>query len=115
MLFMMNDDWTQATLDRLRGGVYLIDGIPWLVMLPITAVNTKTKKADIAKLNSGFTERTEWEATQNSDDDDEEPDDDDQDDLARMEWHEPILVPMGRAMIRFDIQKAGRLIQRIPR
>jgi hypothetical protein len=111
MLFMVNKEWNQGTLDRLRGGTYVIDSIPWLVMLPITAFHTKMKKADIAKLNEGFTEKSDWAADQVS----EEDSDDEEDEAAKMEWHEPIVVPYGRAVIRFDLQKCGRILNRIPR
>lgn len=113
MLFMVNQDWNQCTLDRLRGGVYIIDSKPWVVMLPITALNTKMKQADIAKLNQGYTEKADFDEFNSDSEEDDTSDSDD--DRERMEWHEPITVPYGRFVLDKDMEKVARLIARIPR
>lgn len=127
LLFLLNPDWGQATLDKLRGGLYIEKGIPWVVTLPMTAYHTKAKSTDIAKLNQGFVEKSEFNdfqkeldySTLNSSEDDEESEDqetesDRRNEDSRMEWHEPIIIPFGKTVLRYDFQKVQRLLSRIP-
>lgn len=117
ILFLLNPDWKQCTLDTLRGGVYIHLGIPWVVCLPITAWHSKAKAKDIAKLNEGFLEKGDFEefkAERESEEDDDEDDEvDEEDDRAKMEWHDPIVIPYGRIVLRFDLQKMARLLGRL--
>jgi hypothetical protein len=112
LLFLLNPVWSQATLDKLRGGVYIRKGIPWVVSLPITAIHNKMKQTDIAKLNEGFTDKVEYEEYRSAEENDEESPTDEEDEET-MEWHEPIIVPMGVIMLRFDFQKIARLLGRL--
>jgi hypothetical protein len=68
------------------------------------------KTSDIAKLNEGYTDKADWEDFRNAEDGEEEDEDDDE---SSMEWHEPIVVPYGRAVLEFDFQKVARLMSRI--
>lgn len=110
LLFLVNKDWNQATLDRLRGGVYIVDDVVWVICLPISALNTKMKAADIAKLNEGFLEKADWEEYRASEDGEEDMDDSENE---TMEWHEPIFVPYGLTVLNFDFAKVGRLLGRV--
>jgi len=125
LLFLLNPDWSQATLDKLRGGLYIEKGIPWVVTLPLTAYHSRAKSNDIAKLNEGFVEKGEFEDFKkeidyenlNKDEDDDEDDERDQEsdnEKARMEWHEPVIIPFGKIVLGFDLAKVGRLLSRIP-
>lgn len=122
LLFLLNPDWAQATLDKLRGGLYICFDIPWIVTLPLTAFHTKAKSTDIAKLNQGFVEKgdfndykktIEFDADGNLIDEDERDIDQENED-ARMEWHEPVIIPYGKMILRWDYEKVARLLSRIP-
>lgn len=104
ILFMMNPDWDQATLDNLRGGVYRIQQRPAIVMLPISAWHTQKKETDLARLNSGFTEESEWEEEHGGDEIDA--------DLNDM-WIEPVVVPYGKFVLKSDLIKTRRILERI--
>lgn len=110
LLFMLNPVRDQCTLDRLRGGLYIVGDLPWVVTLPLTALHTKMKTSDIAKLNEGYTDKADWEDFRSAEDGEEE---DEEDDDSSMEWHEPIVVPYGRAVLDFDFQKVSRLLRKI--
>lgn len=120
LLFMFNNNWNQATLDTLRGGVYWPNKskIPWLVTLPITAINTHAKAKDIAALNNGYSDKAEWEESiqvdidygDDADDDDDDDDDSDQNE-DRMHWHEPFVVPYGKYVLGADFAKLGRVLR----
>lgn len=136
MLFMMTDDQEIASLEKLRGGVYVLFGIPWVVSLPLTAYHKSAKAKDVAKLNEGFTEKGDFEDFMNdemeSDSDDDDEDSDDGDDSSpdsgdgesaesaardkadnyRPQWFDPVIVPMGRVTLEFDFTKAGILLNR---
>lgn len=123
LLFLLNPVWNQATLDTLRGGLYIRFGIPWIVTLPLTAYHSKMKPKDIAKLNQGFTEKGDFQEyleSMHGDDEDSEEDDDvkgpgeyEDDDKSTMEWHEPIIIPYGRIVLEWDFQKVARVMGRI--
>lgn len=103
ILFMLNPDWDQATLDNLRGGVYWIQRRPTIVMLPISAWHTQKKETDLARLNSGFTEESEWEEEHGGDEIDA--------DLNQM-WIEPVVVPYGKFVLKSDLIKIRRILER---
>jgi len=103
ILFMMNPDWDQATLDNLRGGVYRILDIPFIVSLPISAWHTQKKEKDIARMNEGFTDKDEWEEEHGGDETDG--------DITSV-WIEPIVVPYGRFVLNRDLQKFKRILER---
>lgn len=122
LLFLVNPDWLQATLDKLRGGLYIEFGIPWVITLPLTSWHSKAKSTDIAKLNQGFVEKGDFQdykqeleyESLNSESDDDERDVDDENEKARMEWHEPVVIPFGKIVLKFDLEKVARLLSRIP-
>ena len=121
LLFLLNPDWAQGTLDKLRGGLYIERGIPWVVTLPLTSYHSKAKSTDIAKLNQGFVEKGDFEDFKQEiqydkvdDEDDEERDIDQENEDARMEWHEPVVIPFGKIVLQYDLEKVGRLLSRIP-
>lgn len=123
LLFLLNPDWSQATLDKLRGGLYIEFNLPWVVTLPLTSYHSKAKSTDIAKLNQGFVEKGDFqdykqeleydELNSKDDSDDDERDIDDENEKARMEWHEPVVIPFGKIVLRYDLQKVARLLSRI--
>lgn len=101
ILFMLNPDWDQATLDTLRGGVYRIEGIPTVVSLPISAWHTKKQMKDIARMNEGHMEQDDWEMAHGGDESDLE--------LNHL-WLEPTVVPYGKFVLSADIKKFARVI-----
>lgn len=104
ILFMMNPDWDQATLDNLRGGVYRLRGVPTVISLPISAWHNVKKEKDIARMNEGFTEEEEW---------DEEHGGDETDSELNQIWMEPVSVPYGKFVLKQDIGKLSRIIGRL--
>lgn len=120
MLFMFNPNWDQATPDKLRGSVYEYEHsngqvYPVLCTLPLSAYHSKVSTKDIAKLNEGFTDKAdfeEWRKTDSESDEDEDDSKSPDDEESQMEWHEPLLVPMGNLQIMFDIAKMARILQR---
>ncbi len=114
LLFILNPDWDQATLDKLRGGVYRVYGVTWLVMLPISAWHQKKSDKDIARLNDGFTSRDAWEKATILDHvtgeevTDSEEDDEDDDRVGGV-WLEPVVIPSGQFILTKDLEKARRL------
>lgn len=121
LLFLLNPDWSQATLDKLRGGLYIEKDVPWVVTLPLTAWHTKAKSTDIAKLNQGFVEKGDFNDFKqeleydslNGESDDEEKDYEEENEKARMEWHEPVVIPFGKIVLQKDFEKVARLLSRI--
>ena len=111
LLFIFNPDWNQCTLDRLRGGTYIHLGIPFVISLPVTAWHSKAKAKDIAKLNDGFVEKGDFEEYRAQEEDDEDVDLEGDSD-GSMEWHEPVVVPYGRIVLQFDLEKVARLVRR---
>ena len=101
ILFMLNPDWDQATLDTLRGGVYRIQGIPVVVSLPISAWHVKKQMKDIARMNEGHSEKDEWEEEHGGDETDSE---------LNLIWMEPVVVPYGKFVLSADIKKLARVI-----
>jgi len=101
MLFMLNPDWDQATLDILRGGVYRIQEIPTIVTLPISAWHNKKQMKDIARMNEGHVEEDEWEESHGGDETDSE---------YNSIWMEPVVVPYGKFVLSADIKKLARVI-----
>lgn len=104
ILFMFNPDWNQATLDNLRGGVYAVGKIPVVIMLPITAWHTTKKETDIARMNEGYTSESEWEEEHGGDETDA--------DLNQL-WIEPVSVPFGRWILKADLLKTRRILERM--
>lgn len=105
ILFILNPDWNQATIDNLRGGVYYVDGVPFLVSFPISAWHNQKKEKDIARLNEGFTDEDEWEAEHGGDETDG--------DSENMQiWLEPMAVPYGKFVLQKDLEKAKRVYER---
>lgn len=109
ILFLCNPNWDQATLDNLRGGVYTIESIPFLIMLPISTWHTQKKESDIARMNDGFTIESEWDEERQLDEDELN-----QTDMNRL-WIEPVVVPYGRFILSTDLSKAKRIIERLGR
>lgn len=113
LLFLVNDNWDQATLDKLRGSVYIVHNIPWIVTLPMTAFHTRAKPKDIAALNQGFTEKGEFNDYMNEEDDDDIDSADTDDEKAKLEWHEPVVIPYGKIMLHFDWAKISRIMEKL--
>lgn len=104
LFFLMNPDWDQATPDNMRGGVYEINGIPFICMLSISAWHNKKSDKDIARLNDGYTDEEEWEEEHGGDESDTEN--------VGAIWLEPVSVPYGKFVLRKDLDKAYRILLR---
>ena len=127
LLFIVNQDWNQATNEILRGGVYDIkvndtQRLKFLVTVPISAINRSVKMKDIAALNNGISDKDEWDELRGRgmgmspviDEDgnlDEDDDSDEDDEVRSMEWYNPITVPYGKFCIQSDLHKLGRLLR----
>jgi hypothetical protein len=98
MLGMVEKDWNLATIDTMRGGVYRLYGIPFVVITPITAVNTQKKPKDISVLNAGAESKHEFEEEEHEDDE---------------FFVEPYTIPFGRIVLAMDLRKVYRIWARI--
>lgn len=101
LLFLANPDWNQASLDNLRGGHYTLAGRPFMIMFGISAWHTKKNEKDIARLNSGYSDKEEWEADHGGDESDAE--------TQEMIWIDPISVPYGKFVLQKDLEKIRRV------
>lgn len=115
LFFIVNQNWDQATAEKLRGGFYNMKShdrtdIMVLVTVPISSINRSMKTKDIAALNAGFADREEFEEHFAGGEDDDGPDDDDEVNL--IEWYDPIVVPYGKFCFTSDIFKLGRILRR---
>lgn len=104
LLFLVNPDWDQSTLDNLRGGHYDLWGTPIIIMLPISAWHQRKSEKDIARLNEGFTDKEEWEAEHGGEESDTE-------NIGAI-WMEPVSVPYGKFVLSHDLQKANRVLRK---
>jgi len=84
------------TIDKLRGGVYSINGITTMVIYPISAINTHATKKDSMLLNNAIDKET-WQEQQYMDTD--------------AIYIPPYSVPYGRKVLSWDLAKAARLYQ----
>lgn len=98
MLGVVEQDWSIATIDLLRGGVYRFKGLPFVVTVPISAINTQKKVKDIRALNDGAESKAEWE--------DEEHEEGEF-------FFEPYTIPYGRWVLGADLKKLGRLSAKV--
>lgn len=103
LLFICNPDWNQATLDKLRGGVYRYADRPFVVMLGLSAWHNKKKEKDIARLNEGYTDEEEWEEAHGGDEQDT-------DGIGSI-WLEPVSVPFGKFVLTKDLEKVNRVLR----
>lgn len=106
LLGIVERSWQIATIDNLRGGVYpfrhssLPRAIPFLVTVPISAINTQKKQKDIRAMNEGYESKSEWE--EDHDEDDEE---------AGRFFIEPYSIPYGKWVLSSDLRKLQRLVE----
>jgi hypothetical protein len=54
-------DWDWATIDNLRGGIYVRGGHTIAVTYPLTAWNRDVRERDIAAANEGFSSKEEFD------------------------------------------------------
>jgi len=97
-LGLVEPSWDIATIDNMRGGVYDWHGLPFLVVPPISAVNTQKKPKDIRAMNDGAESEDEFTA------------DDDEDFFV-----EPYTIPYGERILGADLRKAWRIYSRVQR
>lgn len=95
-LGIVEDSWDIATIDNMRGGVYDFNGIPFVVVPPISAINTQKKPKDIRAMNDGA--ESEDEFTADNDDD---------------FFVEPYTIPYGERILAADLRKAWRVYGRL--
>lgn len=110
-----------CTLGKLRGSVYDTFGVPTLVVLPMSAWTTQVSQRDVAMANYGLTSQdaltasadatdvTPESETFDSDGESEATEEDtaDEDDTF---FYVPVMTPVGKMMIQFDVAKLGRLV-----
>ena len=118
-LCVLNLPAEYATLHKLRGCVYEVYGVPAIVVLPMSVWNTQVSQRDIALANYGVESAAELVASANSTDvsdsdtsagdesDDSESDNEDEEDNF---FYVPVMTPVGRMMLQFDVHKLGRYI-----
>lgn len=118
-----------ATLNALRGSVYWLHGVPFVVTLPITAWVTKVSTKDLHAANFGFESADQMQAAEAAKDvTHEEPDDSDDEaesdsdadtseadsDAADSDhdsyFYEPVLSPVGQFAIVADYGKIKRIL-----
>lgn len=104
-LGLLTDDWRDATIDKLRGGVYSLRGIPCLVTLPISAINKHVLKKDVMALNQAE-DRDTWDALRES-----EAAAGDVDEDSEKLFIPPYTIPSGRWILQRDLEKASRLLK----
>jgi hypothetical protein len=95
-LGLVEDSWDIATIDNMRGGVYDFGGIPFIVVPPISAINTQKKPKDIRAMNDGAESEDEFNA------------DNDEDFFV-----EPYTIPYGERILGADLRKAWRVYSRV--
>lgn len=98
LLGLVEESWDIATIDNLRGGIYDFSGIPWLVIQPISAINTSKKPKDIRIMNNGAESADEFEEQEHEDEE---------------FFVEPYTYPYGKRVLAADLQKAARIYRRI--
>ena len=132
-LCLLNLKPEMATLINMRGGVYFINHpipgpvgerlIAWtgkvLVTLPISAWHTHMRSVSLAggreidmimaAGEEGEDDSANSEVIEDYDSPESDTDDDTESDVDKFR-HEPMIVPVGRMMLRFDYMKLGRLV-----
>lgn len=117
-LACLDMDPESGTLARLRGSVYEFMGIPAIVTLPMSAWFTKVDQRDIEMANYGVESEEDMASYASAkditliegEDGDEESDEDDsakeEEDLF---FYIPVMTPVGKVMIQFDMAKTARI------
>lgn len=95
-LGIVEPSWDIATIDNCRGGVYKYQGIPFLITMPISAINTKKNPKDVRAMNEGAEDKDEWEEMER-----------DPEEL----FIEPYTIPYGRWVLGADLQKLKRVVE----
>lgn len=129
LFFIVNQEWDQATTEKLRGGVYEMKSedrlpIPVFVTAPISSINKGMKPKDIAALNNGFAEKDEWDDVYGDEskvqkisgadtrlDDESEDESEDDEETHVMQWYAPVVIPYGKFCFTHDIAKMGRVLR----
>jgi hypothetical protein len=94
-LGLVEPSWDISTTDNLRGGLYVFDGLPFLVTMPISAIHSKKNPKDIRALNDGAESKGEWEEMEHENED--------------LFFIEPYTIPFGRWVLAADLRKAYRI------
>lgn len=134
---LVESRWESATTDKLRGGVYpytTAKGFQTTIVItvPISAINRRMDKREIAALNDGAYSRQEWDDLQKlrsfhtadesqtddsegaDDDGDETPEDsstsesEDAEEVNEAFFMPPYKIPYGRFVLRVDLGKLRR-------
>lgn len=95
----------EATLLKVRGSVYNVQGIPALVTLPMSAWSLQVSSKDIGQANYGEVDAETFDESHSETPDTVEGDDASEDRF----WYEPVIVPVGKFMLIADTRKLGRL------
>lgn len=94
-LGLVEPSWDIATIDNCRGGVYDVNGIKFVITVPISAINTKKSPKDIKAMNDGVADKDEWEESEH-----------DEEEL----FVEPYTIPYGKWVLASDLRKVNRLL-----
>lgn len=98
LLGLVEPAWDIATIDNLRGGIYDFNGIPWIVIQPVSVIHSMKQPKDIRILNDGAESEEEYEEQEH-----------DPNEL----WLEPYTYPLGKRVLAADLAKAARIYKRI--
>jgi hypothetical protein len=122
-LAALNLDAEFATLHTLRGSTYTLFGIPAVVILPMSAWFTQVSQKDVAMANYGLDTADELAASASAapigdliDDGDDESEDADTGETGLESeedafFYVPVMTPVGKMMINFDIGKVSRILR----
>jgi len=88
-----------ATIDNLRGSVYVVDGIPHVVTMPMSAWTMHSSIKEIQHANYGMLSAEAMERSIGDSSEDEEDG----------FFYEPLQVPTGKFFIQADLRKIARI------
>lgn len=98
LLGLVEPSWDIATIDNMRGGVYDFQGLPWLVITPVSAVHNQKKPKDIRAMNDGAESKDEFEEQDHEEED---------------FFVEPYTIPFGKRILSADLRKAARIYAQV--
>jgi hypothetical protein len=98
LLGLFEENWNNATIDNMRGGVYDYKGIPVLIMTPISAVNRTRQVKDVRAMNDGADSEADWEMEEH-----------DPEEL----FIEPYTIRSGKWIFQRDLAKLCRLYTKV--
>lgn len=107
-----------ATLHNLRGSLYSVFGVPALVILPMSAWTTQVSIKSTGEANYGESDEESFEQLVErqqefplvlDEESEQEADDFDSDLDTDTFYYEPVIVPVGKFMLKADVAKLFRI------